>query len=116
MHAADTLLPKLCDISSHFGRDHCALPICLKPGAAAQVSDLKDRQARVWDTIKAMDEPPLALVTSSMERLTQLIEKAEPILQTALPAAGLPAQPSELILPMAPKSEHDEYHGLTQNG
>jgi predicted PurR-regulated permease PerM len=55
-------------------------------GAAAQVSDLKERQARVWDTIRAMDEPPLPLVTSSMERLTRLIEKAEPILQAALPA------------------------------
>ena len=59
-------------------------------GAAAQVSDLKERQALVWETIKAMDEPPLPLVTSSMERLTHLIEKAEPILQ-----AGLPAEPSE---------------------
>jgi len=54
-------------------------------GAAAQVSDLKERQARVWDTIKEMDEPPLALVISSMERLTHLIEKAEPILEAALP-------------------------------
>jgi len=44
----------------------------------------------VWETIKAMEEPPLALVTSSMERLTHLIEKAEPILQ-----AGLPVEPSE---------------------
>jgi predicted PurR-regulated permease PerM len=59
-------------------------------GAADHVSDLKERQARVWDTIKAMDEPPPALVTSSMERLTHLIEKAEPILQ-----AALPAEPSE---------------------
>jgi len=59
-------------------------------GAAAQVSDLKERQARVWDSIKAMDEPPPALVTSSMERLTHLMAKAEPILQ-----AGLPAEPSE---------------------
>lgn len=59
-------------------------------GAAAQVSDLKERQALVWAAIKAMDEPPLPLVTSSMERLTHLIEKAEPILQ-----AGLPAEPSE---------------------
>jgi hypothetical protein len=32
-----------------------------------------------------MDEPPLALVTSSMERLTLLIEKAEPVLQEDLP-------------------------------
>lgn len=55
-------------------------------GDAAQISDLKERQARVWDIIHAMDEPPMALVTSSMERLTQLIEKAEPILHASLPA------------------------------
>jgi hypothetical protein len=61
-------------------------------GAAAQLSDLKERQALVWAAIKAMDEPPLPLVTSSMERLTLLIEKAEPILQS-----GLPADPSEPI-------------------
>jgi predicted PurR-regulated permease PerM len=59
-------------------------------GAAAEISDLKERQARVWDTIRAMDEPPLALVTSSMERLTILIEKAEPVLQE-----GLRVEPSE---------------------
>ena len=67
----------------------------LVSGAAAQVSDLKERQARVWDIISVMDEPPLPLVTSSMERLTRLIEKAEPILQAGLPAAGPPAEPSE---------------------
>ncbi|MEW5873452.1 MAG: AI-2E family transporter [Chloroflexota bacterium] len=55
-------------------------------GAAAQVSDLKERQALLWAAIKAMDEqPPLLLVTSSMERLTLLIEKAEPILQPSEP-------------------------------
>ncbi len=59
-------------------------------GAAAQISDLKERQTLVWAAIKEMDEPPLPLVTSSMERLTHLMEKAEPILQ-----AGLPAEPSE---------------------
>ena len=53
---------------------------------AAQASDLKERQARVWNTIRSMDEPPPPLVTSSMERLNHLIEKAEPILQAALPA------------------------------
>jgi predicted PurR-regulated permease PerM len=63
-------------------------------GAAAQVSDLKERQARVWDIVRSMDEPPLALVTSSLERLNHLIEKAEPILQAGLPAA-LPAGSSE---------------------
>jgi putative permease len=81
-------------------------------GAAAQVSDLKERQARVWDAIKAMDEPPPALVTSSMERLTHLIEKAEPILQTAL----LPTELSELSLPMASQPEQEVVDGRAQNG
>jgi predicted PurR-regulated permease PerM len=67
-------------------------------GAAAQVSDLKERQARVWDTIRAMDEPPLPLVASSMERLTRLIEKAEAVLQV-----DLPVDPSEQF-PFTPAS------------
>jgi hypothetical protein len=58
-----------------------------------------------------MDGPPLPLMTSSMERLTHLIEKAEPILQ-----AALPAEPSELLSPIAPQREHEEYYGRTQNG
>ena len=70
----------------------------LASGAATQVLDLKERQERVWANIRAMDEPPLPLVTSSMERLTQLIEKAEPILQAGLPTAALPAEPSGLLL------------------
>jgi putative permease len=55
-------------------------------GAAVQISDLKERQARAWEAIHAMDEPPIALVTNSMQRLTLLIEKAEPILQAEIPA------------------------------
>jgi len=74
-------------------------------GAAAQISDLKERQALVWAAIKSMDGPPVHLVTSSMERLTLLIEKAEPILQAGLPAAGVPSEPSELLLPIAPQPE-----------
>ena len=54
--------------------------------AAAQVSDLKERQARLWAGIRTMDEAPLPMVTSSMERLTQLLAKAEPMLQAAAPA------------------------------
>jgi predicted PurR-regulated permease PerM len=71
-------------------------------GAAAQVSDLIERQARMWDTIREMDGPPPAVVTSSMERLARLIEKAEPILQ-----AGLPAESSEPS-PFAPESTTGE--------
>jgi hypothetical protein len=66
-------------------------------GAATQVSDLKERQERLREIIKTMDGPPLALVTSSMERLTILIEKAEPVLKE-----DLPVEPSELLLPIAP--------------
>jgi putative permease len=73
-------------------------------GAAVQVSDLKERQALVWEAIKAMDGPPLPLVTSSMERLALLIEKAEPILQAGLPAADLPAETSELFRSPQPVS------------
>ena len=90
-------------------------------GSAAQVSDLKERQARVWDTIKAMDEPPPALVTSSMERLTHLIEEAEPILQAALPAE--PSEPFHLLQPVtaeggSPVSTNPEEtdDDRTQNG
>jgi len=72
----------------------------LASGAAAQVSDLKERQERIWATIRAMDEPPLPLVTSSMERLTNLIEKAEPILQ-----AALQAEPSDQLLRVVPQPE-----------
>jgi len=70
----------------------------LASGAAAQVSDLKERQERVWATIRAMEEPPLPLVTSSMQRLTRLIGKAEPVLQ-----AALPAEPSEGLIHISPQ-------------
>jgi len=72
-------------------------------GAAAQISDLKERQALVWAAINVMDEPPLPLVTSSMERLAHLMEKAEPILQ-----AGLPAEPSEPVFSPQPVTVEGE--------
>jgi predicted PurR-regulated permease PerM len=78
----------------------------LASGAAAQISDLKERQERVWATIQAMDEPPLPLVTSSMERLTSLMEKAEPILQ-----AAPPSEPSELLSATVIRSEQVEKDG-----
>jgi hypothetical protein len=53
-------------------------------GAAAQVSDLKERQAQVWTIVKAMAEPPPPQVLSSLERLDSLFEKAEPPMQTAV--------------------------------
>ena len=53
------------------------------------ITDLKARQAQLWTTIQAMDEAPPPLVTSSMERLANLIEEAEPVLEaTTTPANG----------------------------
>jgi predicted PurR-regulated permease PerM len=54
-------------------------------GSTARISDLKERQAHLRNSIEAMNEPPLPLVASSMERLASLIEKAEPILQAVQP-------------------------------
>jgi predicted PurR-regulated permease PerM len=75
----------------------------LASGAAAQVSDLVERQARLSALIKAMDEPPPPLVTSGMERLTQLIARAEPVLQ-----ATLSAEPPEPSSPIAPPPAQEE--------
>ena len=50
-------------------------------GEAAQISDLKDRLMRLRETVEALDEPPIPLIISSMEQLSNLIEKAEPILK-----------------------------------
>jgi predicted PurR-regulated permease PerM len=72
-------------------------------GAAAQISDLKERQAHVDAAIKAMVEPPLPLVTSSMERLTRLIEQADPVLQAALPVIELFPPPQPVITEVIPK-------------
>ena len=74
----------------------------LASGAAAQVSDLKERQSRLRAVIKEMDELPPPLVISSMERLTGLLEKAEPILQAALPAG-----PPDLFHPSRPLTNED---------
>lgn len=68
------------------------------PGASAQVSDLKERQTHLWTIINNMEEQPPPLVISSMERLTELIEKAEPIVQTVIPVeSSEPFHPSQPV-------------------
>jgi predicted PurR-regulated permease PerM len=68
-----------------------------------------ERQTLVWERINAMDEAPLALVTSSMARLTLLIEKAEPILQAG-EAAALAAVPSGALHSPQPASVEGRPH------
>lgn len=55
----------------------------LAPDAEVQIVDLKERHARLRLTIEGMEGPAPPLVVSSMERLAGLLEKAEPVLQTA---------------------------------
>jgi hypothetical protein len=57
----------------------------LVSGEAAQISDLKERQERVKELITMMDGTPPPLVTSSMERLNQLLERSVPIFPTVPP-------------------------------
>ena len=60
-------------------------------GAAIQVSDLKERLNRLRETVSTMEGPHLPLVTSSMERITDLIAEAEPIIEASQPLdASLP--------------------------
>jgi hypothetical protein len=70
----------------------------LAKGASAQISDLRERQNRVWAVIRKMDEPHLHLLSSSMERLDGLLADAEPLLQ-----AALPDEPVEPSIPIAPQ-------------
>ncbi len=53
----------------------------LPSGAAAQISDLKERHAQLREKIAGMGEESLPLITSSMEKLSELIDSAEPLLQ-----------------------------------
>ncbi|MBA4386109.1 MAG: hypothetical protein C0410_15340, partial [Anaerolinea sp.] len=50
-------------------------------GAAAQISDLKERQEHLREKVAGMGEVTLPLITSSMEKLSELITSAEPLLE-----------------------------------
>ncbi len=60
----------------------------LAVGASIQISDLMERQAHLQTVIGEMSELPPPLVISSMQRLTELLKKAEPILPASLPAGA----------------------------
>jgi predicted PurR-regulated permease PerM len=68
----------------------------LASGATVQILDLKERQEHLRTVIAEMEESAPPLVMSSMERLTALLEKAEPI----LPVASL-AETSGSRLPLS---------------
>jgi len=49
-------------------------------GAATNISDLKERLATLKETISTMDKPYPVLVISSIERISNLLAEAEPVL------------------------------------
>jgi predicted PurR-regulated permease PerM len=55
-------------------------------GAATDLSDLKERLEKITQTINAMEKPHPPLITNSMERITNLIAAAEPVLSGELQA------------------------------
>lgn len=54
-------------------------------GASAEISDLTERLTRVQESILTIDDIKLPLVTSSVERISNLIYEAEPILKVISP-------------------------------
>ena len=83
----------------------------LVPETAVQVSDLKERQERLRRVIEEMEGPPPPLVVSSMERLADLLAKAEPILQAALPP---PPEAPNLFHPSQPLANAGTSSGSTK--
>jgi len=72
------------------------------PDTKVQVSDLRERQAGLRLAIEEMEGPPPPLVVSSMERLRDLLNKAEPVLQ-----AALPHEPPDMFHPSQPLANAD---------
>lgn len=62
-----------------------------------QVKDVRERYVRLQKAIARMEGPPPPIIASSMERLTELMERAEPILVESVagepPAPFHPSQP-----------------------
>lgn len=54
----------------------------LPSGAAAQISDLKERQERLHEKVAGMGEEIHPLIATSMDKLSELITNAEPLLQS----------------------------------
>ena len=52
-----------------------------KTDTATALSELKERMAQLREMVNEMEEPRMPLITSSVERITKLIDEAEPVLR-----------------------------------
>jgi putative permease len=64
-------------------------------GSTLEITDLQKRHASLSNAIQGMSQPTPTLVTSSMERLTRLMEKAEPLLKKDEPVEA--TDPEQLL-------------------
>jgi predicted PurR-regulated permease PerM len=55
-----------------------------KTDSATALSELHERMAKLRVTVDGMEEPRLPLITSSVERITKLIDEAEPVLKEGM--------------------------------
>jgi predicted PurR-regulated permease PerM len=62
----------------------------VETGTSVPITDFKLRQEQIWSSMRSMEEPPPPQVISTMDRLSALIEKAEPVLK-----AGQSPDPSD---------------------
>lgn len=56
----------------------------MKTDPASVLSDLKERMVHLRATVNEMEEPRLPLITSSIERITELLDEAEPVLKEGI--------------------------------
>lgn len=70
---------------------------------ALRLSDIKEQQAQLEQSIQQIEGTPPPLVTSSMERLSELLEKSEPILKELLPP-----EPQQVFSPVEPINQQEQ--------
>lgn len=71
--------------------------------ATIRLSDLREQQAQIQASIDRMHGTAPPLVLSSMERVTELLQKAEPLLKDSLPPE--PPKVFEPVEPAVPKEQ-----------
>jgi putative permease len=68
-----------------------------------RLSDIKEQRAQLQHSIQQIEGTPPPLVTSSMERLAELLEKSEPLLRDLLPP-----EPQQVFSPVEPINQQEK--------
>jgi predicted PurR-regulated permease PerM len=76
-----------------------------------RLSDIREQQAQLEQSIKQIEGTPPPLVTSSMERLSELLEKSEPLLRDLLPP-----EPQQVFSPIESINQQEQNKNRRGNG